>query len=75
MPETVEHRIIRSKSGSTIPLIQEISESMSREETPNLAPEQHYIPRPPRHFKCEPTTLPTFLTGLTAKVQSTRRQY
>lgn len=79
MAETIEHRIIRSKSNKPVkiePLIEEIDEKPSNtDKSCNLLPEQYYIPRPPRYLKCEPTSLPTFITSLAPKVQSTRRKY
>lgn len=78
MAETIEHRIIRSKSHKQMksePLIQEINEKVSKKEDCNLLPEHHYIPRPPRHLLCEPTSLPAFIADLAPKVQSTRRKY
>lgn len=78
MAETIEHRIIRSKlikPSKTEPLIEDITDKCSKNDESNLLPENHYIPRPPRHLKCEPTALPDFVTNLTPKVQSTRRKY
>lgn len=73
MAETIEHRIIRSKSQ---PLITEMGEKVATELSDrNLLPEHHYIPRPPRHLMCEPTSLPEFLTEVLPKVESTRRHY
>ncbi|XP_055326656.1 chromatin-remodeling ATPase INO80 isoform X2 [Sitodiplosis mosellana] len=78
MAETIEHRIIRSKSHKKMksePLIEEINEKVSKKEDCNILPEHHYIPRPPRHLICEPTALPAFVADLAPKVQSTRRKY
>lgn len=78
MAETIEHRIIRSKSDKQMksaPLIEEINDKIAKKEECNLLPEHHYIPRPPRHLKCESTSLPAFITELAPKVQSTRRKY
>lgn len=78
MAETIEHRIIRSKSANFLksePLITEIGVNVTNLNERNLLPEHHYIPRPPRHLLCEPTSLPEFITGVLPKVQSTRRYY
>lgn len=78
MSETIDHRIIRSKSYvpvKTEPLIQEIEEKSTKIDTNNLWPEHHYFPRPPRYLDYEPTSLPAFVTALAPKVQSTRRRY
>lgn len=75
MSETIEHRIIRSKVNKSEPIIEEINEKILKTEDCNLLPERYYIPRPPRHLKCEPTSLPAFITGHAPKVQSTRRKY
>lgn len=78
MAETIEHRIIRSKSNKPVksePLIEEIGEKSSDLSDCNLLPERYFIPRPPRHLTCEPTSLPEFITELSPKVQSTRRQF
>lgn len=79
MAETIEHRIIRSKSQATAinraALIEIIGESPSETDCSKLVAEHHYIPRPPRHLKCESTSLPHFLTGVAPKVQSTRIQF
>lgn len=78
MAETIEHRIIRSKSaklGKSTPLITEMGDNSANVNERNLLPEHHYIPRPPRHMLCEPTSLPEFITECLPKVQSTRRHY
>lgn len=77
MAESIDHRIIRSKSKTTnrAALIEEITDSPLGTDCSNLAAEHHYIPRPPRHLKNESTHLPKFLTGLVPKVQSTRRNF
>lgn len=78
MAETIEHRIIRSKSNKPVksePLIEEIGENTSKLNDCNLLPERYYIPRPPRHLTCESTSLPEFITSYSPKVQSTRRQF
>lgn len=78
MAETIEHRIIRSKSVKLVksePLITEIREKVTELNEHNLLPEHHYIPRPPRHLFYEATSLPEFITGSLPKVQSTRRHY
>lgn len=78
MAETIEHRIIRSKSVKSMksqPLITEIGDKATELSERNLLPEHHYIPRPPRHLMCEPTSLPEFITEILPKVQSTRRHY
>lgn len=78
MAETIEHRIIRSKSvksKKSQPLITEIGNKVTELNERNLLPEHHYIPRPPRHLLYEPTSLPEFITGALPKVQSTRPHY
>lgn len=79
MAETIEHRIIRSKTQLTTlnreALIEEIGDIPSESDCRNIAAEHHYIPRPPRHLKCEPTYLPRFITAPAPKVQCTRRNY
>lgn len=39
-----------------------------------LFPEQHHIPRPPRRFYCQPTSLPRFLYGVSPKITCNGRQ-
>lgn len=76
--ETIEHRIIRSKRVNPVQseaLIEDITGKHASKSEAHLLPEHHYIPRPPRHLPCEPTSLPDFIYGLTPKVQSTRRKY
>lgn len=77
MAETIEHRIIRSKSQTSTQnraaLIEEIDDRPTETKCSALVAEQHYIPRPPRHLKCEQTHLPGFLTDLSPKVRCTRR--
>lgn len=79
MAESIEHRIIRSKTQSTAlnrtTLIEEMGERPSESDCTNLAAEHHYIPRPPRHLKCQLTYLPHFITAPATKVQCTRRNY
>lgn len=39
-----------------------------------LFPEQHHIPRPPRRFYCQPTSIPRFLYGVSPKITCNGRQ-
>lgn len=57
------------------PLIEDITEITSNKGEAHLLLEHHYIPRPPRHLLCEPTSLPDFVAGSAPKVQSTQRKY
>lgn len=80
MSETMEHRIVRSKSkqmNSEQPLIEELQSSDRLQPAAsggNLLNEHHHIPRPPRHLPCEASSLPTFLYGLGPKVQCNTRK-
>lgn len=72
MPETIEHRVTRSK----LTMIEEINiDRQSKTDDANLVPEFKYIPRPPKYIKCQPHSLPSFIINAIPKVQSTSRNY
>lgn len=79
MPETMEHRMIRSKTKQMKieqPLIEELPASgrSKMADGGNLLNEHNHISRAPRHLPCEPSSLPTFLYGLGPKVQCNTRK-
>lgn len=82
MPETIEHRIIRSKA-INIDLVKNepISEidvekinSQGKEQNAILLPEYFHIPGPAQCREYQPTILPNFLNELTPKVKCSRRK-
>lgn len=82
MAETMEHRVIRSKSKAIDiqPISDEITENVTNIDTKSkcnsdLLLEHHHIPRPPRHLHCKASTLPSFLHGFVPKVQCNSRKY
>lgn len=79
MPETTEHRIIRSKAKCPLRLFaadQTCMESQhSKSTNTNLLPEFEYIPRPAKHLKYEPCSIPSFLSSYQSKIQSSSRTY
>lgn len=79
MTETMEHRIIRSKTKQIKierPLIEELQSSDAPivTEGGNLLNEHHHIARPARRLPCEASSLPTFLFGLGPRVQCNTRK-
>lgn len=81
MPETIEHRIIRSKSINTDLVKTEPSEldvtkidSPESEKTTILLPEHFHIPGPMQVRQFQATILPEFLYGLSPKVNCSRRK-
>lgn len=82
MPETIEHRIIRSKSLNEDVVRTEDSSELSvetisaagKEKTAYLLPEHFHIPQPPQTRPYQPTKMPDFLFGIAPKVQCSRRR-
>ena len=81
MPETMEHRVIRSKRLKQTALITEMDMPMAKHQATGeminkakLLPEFEFIQRPPTKYECEPLPMPRFLYGLGAKVQATKRR-
>lgn len=94
MPESVEHRIIRSKQGRQSESLVEVRNDLivddftpkkqlspskpstsktdispkSAHHQSTLVPAFHHIPRLPRKFQCQPTTMPRFLYGMGPKI-------
>lgn len=82
MPETIEHRIIRSKS-INIDLVKTepsdiddtITSSKSTDKNVVLLPEHFHLPGATYYRQYQPTKLPEFLYGLSPKVQCSRRKF
>lgn len=76
MPETLEHRVIRSK-GAEVPddkiemkdELEMTSLGPSKlDEIKDILPEHQHRARPTRSFLCQPTSLPSFLYCIGQKV-------
>lgn len=76
MAETIEHRIIRSKShGAKRPLIVELDDDPPVLDNSTLLPEHIHFPQSSQHFPCQATSLPTFVNCIMPKVMCPRRHY
>lgn len=77
MPETIEHRIIRSKKKTLIEEIDslEVIDEKSVNLPSSLTLGHHHVPRPPRRLSCKPTSLPPYLTCFMPKAQCASRKY
>lgn len=71
MPETLEHRMIRSRMRGQVPKVPEGAEHKPNTEMGDLTPlldEFMFIERPSRTLECRQTDMPRFLLNVTPKV-------
>lgn len=67
MPETLEHRMIRSKA-------QQSTDNHSAERADDAPHQQHTAPTLLKRINCEPVTLPAFLFEVNARVSCNGRR-
>lgn len=83
MPETLEHRVIRSKSVNSFEDNIEIKEEIELlsldapkpDKLKAILPEHKHNERPPRLFVCQPVSLPSFLYCIGQKVTCNGRKH
>ncbi|XP_040576365.1 chromatin-remodeling ATPase INO80 isoform X2 [Lepeophtheirus salmonis] len=70
MPETLSHRLVRSRRNIKI---EDINEDADEDYIKNLLPEFPYVQRPKMVFPCQPVDMPAFLYDLCPSVGALKR--
>lgn len=65
---------VKSKADRSASKADQVSQQKSPLASGALFPEHHHIPRPPRRYQCQETSLPRFLYGISPKITCNGRQ-